>query len=280
MDGTGRGHLPLNKIREVFPGTTANPTQEYVELQSDFPGQNLLSGHSLVLYDSSGFMVNSVPLTNVTNADSQRTVLIASSAYTGATPDITWSPANDYFDAGGGAVCFDSVDCMSWGTSTSFFPALTSPAGTNAAAIADGQALRRTIAPGCPTLLEAADDTDNSLTDFSAVTPNPRNNASVPTETGCTPPPGGDTKAPDTDIDSVKVKSEKRTAKVRFSGSDDQGGKLTFECKLDDRDFKLCKSPEKYEHQKPGKHKVSVRAIDAAGNVDKSPATDRFKVKD
>ena len=29
---------------------------------------------------------------------------------------------------------------------------------------------------------------------------------------------------------------------------------------------------------KPGKHKFKVRAIDAAGNIDPSPAKDKFKV--
>ena len=34
----------------------------------------------------------------------------------------------------------------------------------------------------------------------------------------------------------------------------------------------------KLKHLDAGKHKFSVYAVDAAGNVDKSPAKDKFKV--
>jgi len=48
--------------------------------------------------------------------------------------------------------------------------------------------LERSIAPGCPTLLEAGDDTDNSSADFTLAAPSPRNNATTPTETACAGP--------------------------------------------------------------------------------------------
>ena len=59
--------------------------------------------------------------------------------------------------------------------------------GTPAApsGIPDGMALRRTIAPGCATLLEASDDRDSSALDFSAVFPNPRPNSVTPSEHAC-----------------------------------------------------------------------------------------------
>ena len=64
---------------------------------------------------------------------------------------------------------------------------LPSPAGAPAspAGIPDGMALRRTIAPGCATLLESTDDRDNSAADFSAVFPGPRPNSVAPTEHAC-----------------------------------------------------------------------------------------------
>jgi hypothetical protein len=75
-------------------------------------------------------------------------------------------------------------------------------------------ALRRSIQPGCPTLLESADDTDVSATDFSLVAPDPRNNSVTPTETTCatsggtTTPPPAPTPAP---AKKKKCKKHKRS---------------------------------------------------------------------
>ena len=52
----------------------------------------------------------------------------------------------------------------------------------------------------------------------------------------------------------------------------------TFECKLDKKPFKACVSPKTVKHLDEHKHTFKVRAIDAAGNVDSSPAKDKFKV--
>src|SRR5262249_37902142 len=70
-------------------------------------------------------------------------------------------------------------------------------AGTPAPALTTGTALRRSIASGCPTLLEAGDDTNDSATDFAVTTPNPRPNSVTPTETSCSPG-GGPTGYPPT----------------------------------------------------------------------------------
>jgi CSLREA domain-containing protein len=84
-----------------------------------------------------------------------------------------------------------------------------------------------------------------------------------------------DTAAPDTTITKKpKKKSTKRKAKFKFSSSEDGS---TFECKLDRKPFKPCDSPFK-KKVKPKKHKFKVRAIDAAGNVDPTPAKAKFKV--
>ena len=68
--------------------------------------------------------------------------------------------------------------------------------------------------------------------------------------------------------------------KVKFSGTDNAAppGPLTFECKVDKGAFDDCKSPLKLRLAK-GKHTVEVRAIDADGNVDATPATAKIKVK-
>ena len=83
-----------------------------------------------------------------------------------------------------------------------------------------------------------------------------------------------DTDPPETAIRKLKVKGE--TAKVKFR-SDEQGS--TFECKLDKRKFKRCRSPRRLKNLDDGRHKFKVRAIDPAGNPDPSPAKRRFEVR-
>ncbi len=81
---------------------------------------------------------------------------------------------------------------------------------------------------------------------------------------------------PNTKITRVKVKKKKAT--VSFSGSGGSG-KLHFKCKLDQAGYKSCSSPTTYKRLKSGKHKVLVKAVDAAGRTDPTPAKARFKVK-
>ena len=85
-----------------------------------------------------------------------------------------------------------------------------------------------------------------------------------------------DTKPPTTKI--TKAAPHRIVAdKVRFEFKSSEPNS-TFECKLDKRKWKSCSSPTKLKHLSPGKHKFQVRAIDAAHNVDRSPAKDEFKV--
>ena len=78
---------------------------------------------------------------------------------------------------------------------------------------------------------------------------------------------------PTTVIGGKKIKGS--TAKFRFT-SNEPGS--TFQCKLDKRKFKSCSSPKKYKKLSDGKHKFKVRAVDAAGNVDATPAKKKFKI--
>jgi len=186
-----------------------------------------------------------------------------------------------------GAVCFEEpgvpivgIDCVAYG---SFGDTVSSPVGTPANVVPfESTSLTRSIAPNCPTLLEAADDTNNSVVDFAAATPSPRANTVTPTETTCTPPPppgGGsavDTTAPDTTI-TGGPKSKSKKGKATFSFSSNEPGS-TFECRLDNGGFEGCTTPRDL-HVKKGKHTFAVRAIDAAGNVDSSPATQDWTVK-
>jgi CSLREA domain-containing protein len=76
-------------------------------------------------------------------------------------------------------------------------------------------------------------------------------------------------------VKGAKRKIEATSATFRF-GSSEAGSR--FECKLDRSPFRGCGSPERYRSLRPGRHVFRVRAIDAAGNVDATPARRRWRV--
>jgi hypothetical protein len=89
---------------------------------------------------------------------------------------------------------------------------------------------------------------------------------------------GGDTDPPNTTITKgPKDKTKKKTATFEFTGTDARAIS-GFQCKLDARPFVACTSPYTVR-VKRGKHTFQVQAIDQAGNVDGSPATDSWKRK-
>jgi hypothetical protein len=188
--GNAGANFHLTKVREISTGSSTDTS--YVELQAWTAGQNYLGGHTIKLYNGTSlthtFTFPSVPVPVVPNGASQSTVLVGDANAPG-TPDFTES--GFVLNAAAGAACFDSVpvDCVSWGTGTS--ASLPGAAGTPASALSSGMALTRTIAPGCPTLLESGDDSDNSAADFALGSPNPRNNSVTPTETTCAPTGAG-----------------------------------------------------------------------------------------
>ena len=55
----------------------------------------------------------------------------------------------------------------------------------------------------------------------------------------------------------------------------------TFECQIDTGAFKACSSPFKLKTKKlkTGKHTLTVRAVQPAGNADPTPSTFKFKVR-
>lgn len=71
-----------------------------------------------------------------------------------------------------------------------------------------------------------------------------------------------------------KGKVRATTAKFKFS-SNVKGAK--FECRLDRKKFKPCKSPKAYKKLKRGKHVFKVRAVKGK-EVDATPAKRKFKV--
>jgi CSLREA domain-containing protein len=64
---------------------------------------------------------------------------------------------------------------------------------------------------------------------------------------------------------------------ARFTFTSNEAGSR-FQCSLNGGKYRACKSPKKYRDLRPGKHIFRVRAIDAAGNVDRTPVKRRFEV--
>ncbi len=80
-----------------------------------------------------------------------------------------------------------------------------------------------------------------------------------------------DTVAPETTITSAPPVSTTATS-ASFSFSSSKPGS-TFQCKLDGAAWSACTSPHSYTGLSVGAHNFAVRATDAYGNVDLTPAT-------
>jgi hypothetical protein len=283
-------------IREVYPGGPNDGS--YVELQMWSSGQNFVKGRHLVAYDEKGNVIDNFAFaSNVANGANQSTILVADTSYPLVFDE---RPAPDASDEGlnlspaGGAVCWiegSPPDCVAWGAFTgplpTHVPALkvgnpASPGGVQA-----GMALRRSIAKGCPTLLDppTTEDSDDSATDFAEAEPNPRDNAVAPTEISCkkTSTGGGGGQgggsggnAPQTLLKRTpRHKTHDRTPTFRFA-ADERG--VTFQCKLDGKPYKSCRSPFTTKKLTLGRHVFKVRARDDSGGLDPSPASYAFKV--
>jgi hypothetical protein len=91
------------------------------------------------------------------------------------------------------------------------------------------------------------------------------------------PPPGSsDTTAPETTITGSPLgATPDTTATFTFNGLDNvtAAASLSFECSLDTAAYAVCTTPRNYSGLAAGSHTFRVQAIDAAGNIDQSPAT-------
>lgn len=265
----------LMKIRQIRPATGIGPGQNaYVELQMYSAGQTNLAGHTLTQYDADGGVPTGTfpfPAQSL-DGGNQRSILISTGNPDGVPFDFFY-PGLGMGSAG--AVCFDTIDCVSWGAFTGD-ASLPSSAGTPLPAFTTA-VYTRSIGAGCATQLDPPDDTNDSAADFSVTARAARNNAAVPSETACQGTgPGGDLDPPNTEITKAPAKkTKKKRVKFAFT-STEQGSR--FDCKLDRGAFKACVTPFSTT-VKPGKHTFSVRAIDAAENIDPTPASTSFKVK-
>ncbi len=262
----------LIKVREVHPGTSDD---SYVELQMFAAGQSLLSGHSMTLYNASGSLVHSSTFSSsVPNSSNQQTVLVGDTRVQeafGVTPDLLDSGLA--ISASGGAACWNAgglpADCVAWGN-FSGGAALQLATGTTVGSpvspggITAGKAIRRTIEPGCPTLLEESDDSDNSAADFSAVAPAPRNDASPISEHTCAG-------APNTAIDDKPpLRSNSGSAEFTYEAPT----ATSYECRLDAAVFSACPpgGPKEYTGLADGSHTFQARGVNASG-PDPTPAS-------
>jgi hypothetical protein len=84
-----------------------------------------------------------------------------------------------------------------------------------------------------------------------------------------------DTVSPNTAIVSRAVRVQRRSATMTFRASE-PGAK--FLCKLDGGRQRPCASPRVYAGLAFGAHAFRVRAVDASGNADPSPAVARFSI--
>jgi hypothetical protein len=88
-----------------------------------------------------------------------------------------------------------------------------------------------------------------------------------------------DLSAPDTTLTSnPPSQSNSGNATFNFMGNDPASGGVAsgvagYECKLDSGAFAACASPKSYTGLADGTHTFQVRAVDAAGNSDATPAT-------
>jgi hypothetical protein len=85
-----------------------------------------------------------------------------------------------------------------------------------------------------------------------------------------------DATAPETEITSGPTgPTNSATGAFEFSSNEDGS---TFECKLDTGAFEPCTSPKEYAGLSEGAHAFEVRAEDAAGNADATPAARSWQV--
>jgi hypothetical protein len=272
------------KVREVHP---SSGDDSYVVLQMYAANQNFVGGRPMRLYNSSGTLVHTSTFAgNVSNGQSQATLLVGDTAVSstfGVSPDL--EDAGLSIPAAGGAVCWNAggipPDCVSWGNfsgGSSFSTATGTTVGNPAspAGITAGKAIRRSIAPGCSTLLENGDDTNDSATDFAEVAPAPRNNASPITEHDCTEPNTSITSG--VPANGERTKSEEAT----FTFTANPSEEASFECKLDSEpSFTACTSPKTYTGLAGGtgtSHKFEVRAKHPLNGADPTPAKREWTV--
>jgi cysteine-rich repeat protein len=177
------------KVKEVFAGSAAHPTAQYVLLQAYTANQDEVDGHSVLTFDATGAPTGTFTFpAPVGNAANQMTILVATAdaaAIFNLTADL---PMTAVLSPAGGKVCWDGStpdDCVAWGNYTGSGIGVGTPYNQDVGLI-PGYAIRRRL-DICMAIenLDACDDTDDSENDFITVIPQPITNMG---DFGTTPP--------------------------------------------------------------------------------------------
>jgi hypothetical protein len=115
---------------------------------------------------------------------------------------------------------------------------------------------------------------DNTTTTFSAITVGGQ-------RSGCSSPVTyvEDSTAPVTRVTmGPGVKTRKRKAVFRFADVKEDPPGTSFFCKVDKAKWKPCASPFRLNHLRLSRYVVRIRAVDLAGNAEKTGAKRIFKV--
>lgn len=183
-----RAAVHLIKITKVFPGTPAQPAAQWVELQMYGAGQIFTNGTSIEVYDAANVQLGRFTFTsNVAVGTNQAKILMATTEAAtslGVTPDAIMMPV---LPRRGGKVCFNGggfgfIDCVAWGDHPG------SAAGGTGANVGPPVAplvgmplglglVRRLDVAGGATVLDAADDRNDSAADLRLALEAPTNNA-------------------------------------------------------------------------------------------------------
>jgi hypothetical protein len=99
--------------------------------------------------------------------------------------------------------------------------------------------------------------------------------ASPATQTWTIDPPGDNTPPGAAITSGPSGSTSSTTASFAFGSSDPSS---VFECSLDSGSWESCTSPKEYSGLSAGSHTFSVRATDAAGNTDPSPASESWTI--
>jgi hypothetical protein len=193
-----------------------------------------------------------------------------------------------------------NLDHSNYATVTAEGGASITPAGSGANQTASPRFVQAGVdfheAAGSPTIDAGVNDPANGATDLDG---NPRVHSYVAGDCGpqvagttdigayesdfpgggsapaCPPPPVVHRGPPTTEIGKARIKH--RRARFTFDGAG-EGSPLHFECKLDGKPFRSCSSPKTYKHLRPGHHKFRVRAVNADGVADATPALRSFRI--
>jgi hypothetical protein len=174
--GPARAPFHLMEVQEVFAGTTGQVEADFVELEMLASGQNFVGGHVLYLYDAAGARTDCTIPSHVPNGTNGARILFATAQFEteyGVDADFTIPPL---LHGGGGAVCFENIDCVAWG---SFAGTTTSPAGTPFGEINLDMSIDRIA------------DTNDSQNDFTHIDPTAEANAGSLGAMSCQPDGSG-----------------------------------------------------------------------------------------